>query len=189
MTENAAPADAPLPFDADGLLDLSEAGYERLAAQPSYLVFAQQPDTRIDFAAWQLHAARFFALDLSLTCPKRYRADPPTRDGALVVLRRTNGDLLGVRSILLQPRADEHLAHAERATGGGGLALLAKRCPTIALVQLSGDLGSMTAPVDGVAALLAAHLSSVLLGPVLSPDRRRIVGARTMREEALRAEG
>ncbi len=166
----------PLPLDDDGLLDPS--AFDALAPGPSYLVFAQQPDARIDLAAWQRHAAQFFATEVALTRPKRYGAPPPTTDAAHVVLT-PRGEAPILRSIFLRPRSDDDLHAAERAEGGGGLALVAKRCPMVVLVAVEGGAGDPDAGSMGVAALLA----SVLLGPLMPPDRKRIVGPKTARQE------
>jgi hypothetical protein len=166
----------PLPLDAHGLLD--PAAFAAFSSAPSYLVFAQQPDARIDLPAWQRHARQFFATEVALSRPKQYGTAPPPTDGAHLVLTRGQ-EPSTTRTILLRARTDEDLRAAELAEGGGGLALVAKRCATVALVTVEAtehdaDLGSMR---------VAALLSSVLLGPVLSPDRSRIRGPKTMREE------
>ncbi len=170
----ARPPD-PLPLDDDGLL--SAADFERVATAPAYAVFAQQGDARIDAALWKRHASQFFDVDLALTRPKRYGADAPRTDGAHVSVTRRNGASF-LRTVLLRPTTDADLLAAGRAEGGGGLALLAKRCAMVALVQVARD-----AP-DADALFLAAILAGLLLGPVLAPDRARILGPRTAREEA-----
>jgi hypothetical protein len=82
-----------------------------------------------------------------------------------------------MRTVLLRPRTDDDLALAESAEAGGGLVLLAKRCSVVVLVlaRLEGS------PDDQGALLLAALIASVALGPILSPDRRHLFGARTAR--------
>jgi hypothetical protein len=163
-----------LLLDADGLVP--PAAFHDLLPGPSYLVFAQQTDARIDVAAWRAHAQRFFDSDLHLAMPKRYGAAPPAIDGAHLALSPRRGDAIH-RVVVLRPRAADDLAAAEAARGGAGLAALARRCPTVLLVKLEAD-------PDRAALLLAALLSGVSLGPILTPDRARILGARTARTEA-----
>jgi hypothetical protein len=163
-----------LSLDDEGLL--LPGAFDELAAARSYLVFSQQPDARIDVAAWRAHAQRFFASELHLSVPKRYAAVAPAVDGAHLALVPRNGEPTH-RVVLLRGRSDADLAAAEAASGGAGLAGLAKRCPTVVLVKLEGD-------PDQAGLLVAALVSSVSLGPILTPDRGRIFGARTARLEA-----
>jgi hypothetical protein len=171
----------PLPLDRNGLLP--ESRFPPHLDAPSYLVFAQQRDARIDLAAWQASARRFFGTELAVTVPKLYGPVAPARDGAHLVLLR--GDRPGAaRSVLLSPRSDAELAAADRADGGAGLALLAKRCPTVIRVSVDVAPAASDEPdADDVALLLAAIVASCALGPILSPDRRRILGVKTARLE------
>ena len=164
---------APLPLDADGLLPPSL--FDSLASGPAYLVFAQLRDARIDVTQWDRHAAQFFASSVQLTRPKRYGAAPPVSDAAHVVVTRRNAAPV-LRTVFVRARTDDDLRAAERAQGGGGLALLAKRCKTVLLVPVVD-------PVDADTLFLTALLASVLLGPILSPDRTGLFGARTARAE------
>jgi hypothetical protein len=81
-----------------------------------------------------------------------------------------------VRTVLLRPRAESDLADAGKATAGGGLPELAARCPMVALVLLEPDA------TDRGALRVAALLSSALLGPILSPDKTSLFGARSARD-------
>jgi len=165
----------PLTLDADGLLE--DAEVERLARSPAHRVFAQQRDARLDLATWTGHATRFFDAELSLARPKRYGAAPPPRDGATLIVR-PRGGLPREHTVVLRPRRDDDLADAGRASGGHGLTLLAARCPTVASVLCTGD------GADADALWLAALLAGVLLGPVLTADGARLLGARSAREAA-----
>jgi hypothetical protein len=82
-----------------------------------------------------------------------------------------------MRSVFLRPRTEADLAcaeEAERAAGGGGMSLLAKRCEMVALV-------AVTSEEDDVALWIAAIIASVVLGPILSPTQPEIFGIRTAR--------
>jgi hypothetical protein len=164
----------PLPLDDAGLLP--DGSFPLPARAEAYSVFAQQRDARMDAAAWDRHARQFFEAEVKLTRPKAYGATAPMTDGAHVVVA-VRGREGGVRSVFLRPRTDADLAfaeEAERAAGGGGMALLAKRCEMVALV-------AVTSEDDEVALWLAAILASVVLGPILSPSRPEIFGIRTAR--------
>jgi hypothetical protein len=72
--------------------------------------------------------------------------------------------------------ADLDLAdQAEARAGGGGLALLARRCPTVWRLARDGVQ-------DAAALRIAAILASVLLGPVLDPTVPALFGVKTARE-------
>ena len=129
-------------------------------AARGYLVFAQQREAAVDLGAWDAHARRFFGASLS-------RDD----DGRLVL---TPG---GARTATARPRTGADLALADAAearAGGGGLATLARRCPTVWLVAREGD-------DDAVALRLAAILASVLLGPIVDARGPDIFGVKTAR--------
>jgi hypothetical protein len=142
----------------------------------AYTVFAQRKDARVEIDLWERHASQFFEARLGLVVPKRYDFDAPKVDAARVVLLPTGGDQ-GIRLCYGRPRADDDLRIAEDAdtrAGSPGLGLLARRCPTVWLVETSGDS-------DRLSLLLAAILASVVLGPILSPDGRELFGVRTAR--------
>lgn len=164
---------APLPLDAAGLL---EPSFELPAPSEAYTVFAQLRDARLDAGALERNAKQFFQTELHLTRPKAYGVVPPAVDGAHVVLVR-GSQPTATRTLFVRARSPEDLASAEaaeRAMGGGGLSLLAKRCPTVVLVPLESE-------GDEAALLLAAILASVLLGPIVAPGRPEIFGVRTAR--------
>jgi len=166
----------PLALDEDGLLPLSEL--EQVSGGLALRVFAQVPDATIDIVGWDRHAARFFDASVRLSRPKRYGLVAPRVDGAhLMVQRRDKPPRL--QTVLLRPRTEQDLAAAHAAEGGGGLALLAKRCQMVVLVPLPRN-GDEAGPL-----FLAALLASVLLGPVLSKDGKELFGARTARERLL----
>jgi len=144
-----------------------------------YAVFAQRPDARVDIPAWTAHAERFFSTRLGLAEDKRYPpgAPVPRVDRARFVVSPMAGsrDAPGIRSASARPRDDGDLALADRADGGGsGLALLARRCPTVWLVVREGE-------DDRLALRLATILASVLLGPILDARRVELFGAKTAR--------
>jgi len=152
----------------------------RRGREEAFLVFAQRADARIDIAGWNAQAERFFSTRLGLTEDKRYPAGhaAPLADGARFVIA-PQGEPPGIRSAHARPRDPEDLALAaaadERAgIGGTGLALVARRCPTVWLV--SRELDS-----DPLALRLAAILASVLLGPVLDVRVPELFGVKTAR--------
>jgi hypothetical protein len=144
-----------------------------------YVVFAQRTDARVDIDAWSAHAERFFATRLGLAEDMRplMGASAPRVDRARFVVAPGDGtgDGPGIRQASARPRDERDLALAERADGAGtGLALLARRCPTVWLVTREGE-------GDRLALRLATILSSVLLGPILDPGRMELFGAKTAR--------
>jgi len=164
----------PLPLDDDGLLPDGAVPFP--GRDEAYTVFAQQTHAGIDAAAWGRQAKQFFSADLQLTRPKRYGAIVPATDAAHVVLA-VKGRPGGMRSVFLRPRTDADLAdaeEAERAAGGGGMSLLAKRCRMVVRVGLASK-------DDEVALRIAAILASVVLGPILAPDAPELFGVRTAR--------
>lgn len=141
------------------------------------IVFGQRPDARIDIDAWCAHAERFFATRLGLTEEKRYRPgeDAPRADHARFVIAPAGGEP-GIRAASAGPREDADLALAAEAEArtGGGLALLARRCPTVWRV-------TQEAEDDPLALRLAAILASILLGPIVDPRLPEIFGVKTAR--------
>jgi len=167
-----------VPDEATFRAALDDRGILRPGAlaspSPSFLVFAQRSDAFVDVAAWQGHARRFFATDLGLTTEKRYATPLPTTDAARIVV--VCGDEHGTRLAFARPRTDDDLRQAEaaEARAPAGLALLAKRCPTVWLVEAA-------TPDDRIALRIAAILASVLLGPIMPPARDAIFGVKTAR--------
>ena len=148
----------------------------REAREGSLVVFSQRRDARIDLAAWNQHAERFFGTRLGLAVPKEYGPVAPVVDAAEFILWRAGASAVS-RTAFARPREDEDLALADRAesrTGHTGLLLLAKRCPMIWSVPRdpAGDFDALR---------LAAILASVLLGPILDVDAAQLFGVKTAR--------
>jgi hypothetical protein len=128
-------------------------------------VFAQPAVAPVDIDAWSAHASRFFATRIGLAGEK---------DSFVVA---PDGHPPGVRSAAPRPCTDEDLAAADAAearSGGGGLALLARRCQSVWIVQRE-------TPADPLALRLAAILASLLLGPILDPESGELFGVKTAR--------
>jgi hypothetical protein len=137
---------------------------------PPYLVFSSSGDVRLDVAHWDAQAARFFGTRLDhlgsagpgeariFVTPPR---DEPGGERVIVARPCDPGDLV---------LADE----AERRQGGGGLALLARRCRSVWLVRRDAD-------DDRLALRLAMILASVVLGPVLDARGPELFGVKTAR--------
>jgi len=152
-----------------------------------YAVFSQRPDARADIDAWNAHAERFFATRLGLAEERSYASypggTPPSRvdrvrfvvSPVVSSLSSRPGDAPGIRAASARPRDADDLALADRAdVAGTGLALLARRCPMVWLVEREG-------PDDRLALRLATVLASILLGPILDPARPELFGAKTGR--------
>jgi hypothetical protein len=143
----------------------------------SYAVFAQRPDVRIDIEAIKRQAEQFFGTKVGLTVDKRYQDVAPEADAARVIVSGPDGRVSGTRLCYGRRVDPSDLAaaeEAERAIGTYGLALLAQRCKTIwMLVPETDD--------DRVALTLSAIFASALLGPILSPGGREIIGVRSAR--------
>jgi len=133
-----------------------------------YLVFSQSKGGTRDVPAWDAHAARFF--------DTRLRAGEG--DEILVAL---GSDAAEPRRVTSRAREPEDLALADRAEArtGGGLGLLAHRCPTVWLVERQAE-------EDAVALRLAAILASVLLGPILDARVPELLGVKSARERLSR---
>jgi hypothetical protein len=176
----------PLPGEDEFRALLDDRGVVRAGALAppdaggAYTVFAQRPDARLDVPALKAQAARFFDAKVGLTVDKRYLA-PPDVDAARVVISTAEPAGSGTRLCYGRPSTEADRARAdtaERAQGTYGLALLARRCPTVWLVVRQPAAGDE----DRAALMLAAILASLLLGPILSPSGDRIFGVRTARE-------
>ncbi|HEX3343816.1 MAG TPA: hypothetical protein VHS09_04550 [Polyangiaceae bacterium] len=137
-----------------------------------YLVFSSSTDPRVDVTHWDVQAGRFFATHLDLV--------GRTADGeARIFVTPPRGEAGGERPVSTRPRAHADLAmaeEAERRAGGGGLALLARRCHTVWLVGRTDD-------DDRLALRLAMILASVVLGPVLDARGPELFGVKTAREK------
>jgi hypothetical protein len=66
------------------------------------------------------------------------------------------------------------LAEAAEAAQGGGLGLLARRCPVVWIVERAAER-------DSAALLLAAILAGILLGPILDARVPELLGVKTAR--------
>jgi hypothetical protein len=144
-----------------------------------YLVFSQQ-SSGADVDAWNAHAMRFFQARLGW-------AEPPglTPDGAnLRVVVTPSTGAPGILAVHGRKRDAQDLALADAAesrVGGGGLALLARRCPTVWLVDRRHD-------DDALALRLAAILASALLGPILDVRTLDLFGVKTARAKLAASE-
>jgi hypothetical protein len=139
------------------------------------LVFDQRDDARIEVDAWNAQAERFFATRIGLAEATRPSPAPRTEEARFVVA--PNDEPPGIRAVSAGPRQASDLAlaqAAEAAAGGGGLALLAARCPIVWRVAREHD-------DDPLALRLAAILASVLLGPIVDPKGPEIFGVKTAR--------
>jgi hypothetical protein len=148
--------------------------------ETGFVVFAQRTDARVELEAWSAHAERFFATRVGLAEDKKYAPDIPVPlvDSVSFVIAPL-GESPGVRLAFARPRDEEDLALAEAAdarAGFTGLALLARRCPTVWLVARETE-------GDGLALRLAAILASVLLGPILDTRSGELYGVKTAREK------
>ena len=160
-------------LDEHGLL--REGALEPPERTRRFLVFAQRPDARFELAVWTDHAARYFETQLQGT-KKQYPFEPPRVDAAFVTVQPQGGREEG-RICFGRPRQDDDLLageEADAAAGWTGLALLAKRCASVWLVEAEGA-------DDRASLLIAAILASVVLGPILAPGDRELFGVRTAR--------
>lgn len=131
-------------------------------------IFAQQAEAHLEIEAWNRHGERFFGARIGL-------AEPLDGGGRIVIA--PEGLEPGIRAARGRARNEDDLVQAERAeerAGGGGLALLARRCQTVWLVERRD-------PADTLALRLAAVMASVLLGPILDPTSGELFGVRTAR--------
>jgi hypothetical protein len=165
-------------LDARGILREDALALPGLA--DAFTVFAQRTDSRVEVGEWRGHAERFFATRIGLTVDKRYdsQAETPSIDAARVVVAPVSGEG-GTRTAWGRPREDDDIHAAEDAearSGTRGLALLARRCAHVWLVEIERE-------DDRVALRLAAILAGVLLGPILAPGASLIFGPKTAREK------
>jgi hypothetical protein len=138
------------------------------------IVFAQRADLSIDIDAWNAHATRFFATRLGF-------AEVPPTGGPMTArfVVAPDGDTPGIRRVFMRPRDSEDLALAEAAdarVGFTGLALLARRCPDVWLVE-------RISTADTIALQLAAILASLFLGPILDTIAGELFGVKTARQK------
>lgn len=143
----------------------------------AYTVFVQRTGAALDVAGLKSHAARFFGAKLGLTVEKKYWDEQPATDAARIVLSSDDGTAAGTRLCFGRPASEADLGaaeSAERAQATHGMALLARRCPTVWLVVREAE-------DDRVALTIAAVLASSMLGPILSPEGSELFGVRTAR--------
>lgn len=143
----------------------------------AFTVFAQRGDAALDVRALKIQATRFFAAKLGLTVDKTYALENPETDAARIVIATDDGAVAGTRLCFGRPAdiVDYDAAEAaERAQDTSGMALLARRCPTVWLVACESN-------EDRVALSIAAILASSMLGPILPPEGNELYGVRTAR--------
>jgi hypothetical protein len=137
----------------------------------AYLVFSQRADTTVDAAAWDAQARRFFGAKLTVSAGGDRLAVTP--DGQAPAERAVRP-----RSATEQDHA--LASEAEARMAGGGLGLLARRCPVVWEIAREAD-------PDPDALRVAALLASVLLGPIVDARGREhgpeIFGVKTAREK------
>lgn len=135
--------------------------------ESALLVFAQTADADIDIDGWNAHAMRFFDCRIGLA-----ESSPSSRTAMVVA---PDGEAPGIRHLLARPPDAEDLRIAEAADpGASGLALLARRCRGVWIVERKGD-------DDRLALRLAIVLASVLLGPILDARGPHLFGVKTGR--------
>lgn len=130
-----------------------------------YLIWSQSSGRTPDAAAWSAQGRRFFGARLD-----------SGRDDEHVVIEGPDG--IAERHLVARERTAANLQLADEAearAGGGGLAGLARRCPTVWCLARDGA-------EDPAALRIAAILASVLLGPVLDPAVPELFGVKTARE-------
>jgi hypothetical protein len=137
----------------------------------AYLVFSQRADTGLDLQAWDAQARRFFGATLTAGAHDDRLAVTP--DG-----QAPAGRVVRARSAT--PEDHALASEAEARMSGGGLGLLAQRCPVLWEVEREADR-------DPDALRVAAVLASVLLGPIVDPRGPEIFGVKTAREKLARA--
>ena len=160
-------------LDARGIL--REGALAFPTRDDAFTVFAQRRDARIAIDEWRRHASQFLATRIGLTVDKRYDDDAPRVDAARVVVAPRTGPS-ETRIVWGRPRIDDDVHAAEDVDGGAGLALLAKRCAYVWLVECEG-------PGDRAALRLAAIMAGVLLGPILAPGGSALFGPKTARAQ------
>ena len=143
----------------------------------AWRVFVQRTDARIDIAALENQAARFFRTKIGLMAPKRYdEAAPPSVDEAEIAIAPPARDT-SIRRIVVRPVADEEYvlaAELEHERSVTGLSALARRCNYVVEVERAGG-------DDAASLLLAAILASTHLGPIMDVDARDLFGVKTAR--------
>jgi hypothetical protein len=158
-------------LDAHGIL---RADAVLPAPAPAYVVFSQRSHAGLDEAALRANAERYFGTTVGFTVRKRFPEGWPERDAVRVVVA-PSAIAGGVRLALGGPTDASDLDRADAAdlrAGRAGMFDLARRCPTVWHVERLGE-------DDRTALLLAAVLSTTLLGPIF--DGERLFAVRTAR--------
>jgi hypothetical protein len=143
---------------------------------PHVVVFSSSPGADVDVAAWDAHAQRFFRTRLALA-GSLDDAEPAILVTPLAATANAPVEPAAERRIAWRARRAEDLDLAdagEARAGGGGLAGLARRCPTVWLVERASD-------DDRLALRLAMVLASVHLGPILDARGPELFGVKTAR--------
>jgi len=161
-------------LDARGLLRDGALAFP--PREDAFIVFAQQSDALITIDDWRRHAERFLATRIGLTVDKRYDEEHAPRIDAARVVVAPHSAPSETRMLWGRPRTDDDVYAAEDADGGAGLALLAKRCGQVWMVEREHE-------DDSVALRLAAIVAGVTLGPILVPGGARLVGPKTAKQE------
>jgi hypothetical protein len=157
----------PLLLTPDGMID----GSSDAQSTHHYTVFSQRAPVH-DVDAWNAYAVRFLRVRLGLAERPGHGAGGPWL--RLVVAPDDGGG--SIVSLRGRAREARDLHDAERADTGGGLASLARRCPSVWLVGARGE--------DPAAVLrLATVLAGVTLGPILDRTTGALFGVKTAREK------
>jgi hypothetical protein len=149
------------------------------------LVFSQAVQPAIDIEAWNTHAERFFATAVGIA-EELQRGPASVGDGRLAAAAITEARIVvaprgleaAIRRVRMRSRLDGDLAAAEQADarhGPTGLALLARRCPTVCAIDRAHD-------DDMLAWRLAAIVASLTLGPILDTAAGILLGPKSARE-------
>ena len=149
------------------------------SAREVYLVFSQRNDTDPDAATWDAQARRFFGANLTV----RVGESEGVSEGGARIAVTPEGAAQGERNVRARRATDADYAlasDAEVRMSGGGLGLLARRCPIVWEVEREAD-------VDPDALRVAAVLASVLLGPIVDARGPEIFGVKTARQKLSRA--
>jgi hypothetical protein len=145
----------------------------------NYLVFSQSP--ALDEHALVHQARTFFSADLAFTRRHHHAGGTASFEITLGGPFPPSTFTLGLR-----PRTAEDLAFADQAEiagRAGGMALLARRCPVVVVIEPAAGTP------ERALLTLCALLASALLGPVMPPDHSTLFGVRGARERAEKSIG
>ena len=146
------------------------------------LVFAQQLDARIEIAAWNAQATRFFATRLGLAAAQAHApATPAPRTATTSLVIAPDGCAPGIRSLSARPRDPRDLAQADEAEARAAPEAESLATPHAPPLPhgMARDARSQSRPPHALR--LAAILASLLLGPILDPSGPEIFGVKTAR--------